>query len=479
MPLTSMVLAPAVRWAGDLPWAAAPAVAWTAALGAFYVAIALRAVGDPWLALAGALGLLLQSRVLLFAPMTDSAPLHAALLLLALLLYDAAVRSGRAAASFALGLVLGLAVLTRSDTLGTLLAGAPLLAAATWMASARGPSLRSLGWIALGAAVVVLPWVARCLVGFGTPLSPVAGRVTWFFGYSDLYAWSSEPGARAYLERMRAAPSLLIPRLLAVPHVLAQEIGALGRVWAIPSLLGALLWVRGRSPLALATIALLLGHALSYGLLAPALARPLNARGLLPATLVGNLFLLVLVHAALGGLRDRTWRAGPPGRRRAALLIHAPAGGAVLAAALLAVPRWSAPGEPRGTDIRRDFRVLDEALQRLGHGDDEVVLTAQPWQLCWATRRPAVSIPSDGLDAILDAARHFDSDVMAISPSSLPLGRSRDDLEALLRGERRHDRLVLAESAGPWRIYRLGPPADAGTGGGAGPPGEAVAQPSP
>jgi len=139
-------------------------------------------------------------------PELDSYPPALAFIVLGLSFVEAHVRSGRARSAFAAGLAYGCAACFKHDVgaYACFATGGGLLFAAAFArdGAERPPALRSVAWIALGSAAIVLP-VAGILAW-------VAGRAAWedliVFPATDFRAVRGEawPGLWPNLEPVRA-----------------------------------------------------------------------------------------------------------------------------------------------------------------------------------------------------------------------------------------------------------------------------------
>lgn len=99
---------------------------------------------------------------------------------------EQAARRGSGKLAAVAGLAAGLGHLTRAD--GFLL-WIPLL---ILLGGGKGSRLRCAGLAGLGYALVLLPWLVRSNLMFGSPLPPGLSRALWLTSYDQLFAYPGE-----------------------------------------------------------------------------------------------------------------------------------------------------------------------------------------------------------------------------------------------------------------------------------------------
>jgi hypothetical protein len=139
----------------------------------------------------------------------------------------------------ALGLLTGLAALTRNEALYIGLAW--LIVAWGMKAFSRGARARLIGTVALVAGLVFLPWAIRDWVAFGSPLPGQAVTNAFSVTGFDIFAWNDPPTLSRYLA---VGPQRLVEMrveglshnlfsVLLLPGVPISIIGLVGLPWAI------------------------------------------------------------------------------------------------------------------------------------------------------------------------------------------------------------------------------------------------------
>jgi hypothetical protein len=123
-----------------------------------------------------------------------------------------------------LGVLLGLAALTRNETIWLAL----IWAGYAWFASGTSvpERLRLIGVVGVVALVVFAPWAYRNLVEFGSPLpSQAATNALYLTGY-DIFAWHDTPTLARYLDQ---GPAWLVGvRIQGTMHNLVDVLVLLG-----------------------------------------------------------------------------------------------------------------------------------------------------------------------------------------------------------------------------------------------------------
>lgn len=314
----------------------------------------------------------------------------------------------------ALGVILGLAALTRNEAAWVAL---------VWVMVARGAARTAgagaAGWIRLvaGAAVpallVFLPWALRDWAVFGSPFPGQAVTNAFSLRGQDIFAWREVPTVTRYLEA--GLPTLLELRVtgflhnllnvLLLPGVPVSAIGLAGLPWASRSTALAML-VRF-SLITFAATTLLFPVATTWGtfLHASAAVQVL----LLLSALLG----LDVLLAAVGGRRRWTRPVAWLGPTLAI------AAGALLTSVLL-------PGFGRdGNRVQARYAALPAALAEAGvavEPGNAPVITDFPIWLAEETGIRTLALPDEAPESILDLARQFPGTALVIS-SDLGGGR--------------------------------------------------------
>ena len=294
-----------------------------------------------------------------------------------------------------LGVLLGLAALTRNEAAWLALAWA-LLAWFTAGASRR----ESLVAIAIPAAISLMifaPWAIRDWIVFGSPLPGQALTNALSVQGTDIFAWSDPPTVSRYLA---VGPARLLEmRLIGIGHNLFDVLLLPGAPLSVIGL-AVLPWV-GRDaafrPLVVVSIVTFLVTSLVFPV-ATTWGTFLHASGAIQ---------VLLIVAALVGL-DRLLAA--IGRRRgwtkpvAWLAPTLTAGGALLFSAAL-FPSFGAGSEATATQ----FAALDRQMADAGmpFGETGPVITDYPVWLSYATDANGLALPAEEPASVVDLARSF------------------------------------------------------------------------
>ena len=301
-----------------------------------------------------------------------------------------------------LGLLFGFAALTRSEAAWLGLAWA----AVAWFWT-PGSRRRRIGLVAVPAVIgilVVLPWVVRDWVAFGTPLPGQTISNALFVHSYDVFAYGDPPTLAGYLAQGPAA--------LAGMHMagIAHDLFAVLLIPAFPvGLVGLLVlpWVgRRRSLRPLALVA-----ALTF--LITSLAFPIATQSGTFLHAAGSTFVLLTVccAVALDGLivrigRLRHW-TNPVSWLGPAFAIAA-----VVPLCLVSVS--SVAGQADEVSARYD--ALPAAMARAGVALDGVspVITDNPIWLAESARIPTLALPEESPDSVLVLARHFGAKLLVV-----------------------------------------------------------------
>jgi len=407
MPLTSILTALSLLIFGDSFSAAQlPNLLLGAAMPAAGAAIARELGASRGWSFAAGILLAASQRLVFYSMDTDSVMSYSVFGGLAFL---GVVRGckGRPGWFFPAGLAAGLCHLSRND--GALWALTMIAVFLLGRRDAAGPRPAFKHWLlaAGGYLLVMGPWMIRNLAVFGAAFPPTSAKALLCQNYMDLYAFAKDLSWRAYLAQGTTA-------------VLQRKAAALGSILDIFS---------------------------RRSVLHPALA-PFAGLGLLTAALPGRRVLLVqlslvilfwslLMDAFLGPF-------GGPLRTAMGLCVF------LVPAAmrgfdwldeklrrLLPHPAWVPPvlilflagawsiADPREFNrnarikdfSRRDwayFQKLGRTLKKTGKARP-TVMTFRPWQLNLAADLPTVSVPSDGLTAVLAACRKYRVDYFILA----------------------------------------------------------------
>lgn len=405
MPLASLVQVPFIWLLGATPLAFALPF-WLAGAAAAPLTwfIARDAGLARWQGWAGGLLVAVPGAVTPFLAQPDNFGLYMFLGALALWLCARGLRGDRRAFVVG-GLVVGLAGLARNDGL---LLGVPFALAfllERWRAWRRGAGLAApspIGWRAalgclLGFALLMLPWYARQIALFGTPLpSGATGRVLWITDFRQFFSVTGDPNLATFLGQ--GAGALLASRALGF-------VAAVGLFAYMPFALalapfaavGA--WLRRRDPAFMPWLAygltLLTFSTLLFAVHVPSGNFMHSAVALLPH---GYLLLTVGIGAAVGwtARRRRGWEVDRASRAFSGLAVGVVAVFAVVST-LATSGVWHALVEVRAPIV--------SALSSLP--PDDRLMSADPAGWWYATGRAGVLSPTDPLPVVEQAARAY------------------------------------------------------------------------
>jgi hypothetical protein len=360
--------------------------------------------------------------LVLYGALPDSTALFAALSLAACVLMmrisaREAARSGDAAPTLdgrspdrrrldgrliCLGLLLGLAALTRSEAIWLGLTWAAM--AWFWTPGSLRRRLILIAIPAIVAGLVFAPWVARNTLVFGTPLPGQTISNALFAHDYDVFAYQSQPNLAGYLGQGPAA-------------LLSQHVGGFAHnlldVLVIPalpvSILGllALPWVwrrRALRPLVLAAALTFATTSLIFPV-ATTSGTFLHTAGAVYVLLaISCLVALDAVVVGIGRLRHWTrpvaWIG--PGLAIATIL-------PLCAVTVLTMSR-------QADDVRTRYEALPAAMIRAGVplATAGPVITDNPIWLAEAARVRTLALPQESPDAVLDLAHRFGVKILVV-----------------------------------------------------------------
>jgi hypothetical protein len=302
----------------------------------------------------------------------------------------------------ALGLLLGFAALTRSEAIWIGLAWA--VVAWFWTPGSRRRRAGLIAAPAVVAILIVAPWIVRDWLVFGTPLPGQTIANALFVTDTDVSAFQNQPSLAAYLAQGPAA--LAGAHLAGIAHNLFS-------VLLIPSFpvglvgLATLPWAgrrRAVRPLALSAVFVFLVTSLAFPV-ATLSGTYLHAAG--PAFVL----LAVCCVAALDRFvvlvgRVRHWT------RPVAWLGPAFAIAAITPLCFVTVHSIAS----QAGDTQRRYELLPAAMARAGLPLDGAspIITDNPIWLAEAARVPAIALPEESPDSVLDLAHRFGAKVLIV-----------------------------------------------------------------
>jgi 4-amino-4-deoxy-L-arabinose transferase-like glycosyltransferase len=297
----------------------------------------------------------------------------------------------------ALGLLLGLAYLTRMEAvyLGV------VFVAAVWLAKARGAQLvRRVGAVAVVGGVVALPWWIRNFAVFGTPTPGQLSDNAFLTHNEQIFAWQDHPSLSGFLaqgvgtiaghigvgESHNLFDVLIVPGvIIVVPALITLVYGWHRRAALMPSPLWALLWL---GALTFVIDSVLFPVATLWGTFEHA-SGPFLV-GLAVVAVLGGDALVARVRAR------RNWPRPNAGMAPAAL--------AAVALALTAVQLGFAGVQAR--DRARDVSKAVEWVRKYADSSTPII-TDHPIWLSDAVGVPTLALPDEGASQVVDLAQHF------------------------------------------------------------------------
>jgi hypothetical protein len=308
----------------------------------------------------------------------------------------------------ALGVALGLAWLSRQEAIW--IGAAYLGVLAVQLRAGAGPrrprAVAALVPVVVGGLIVVGPWLLRDLAVFGSPFPGQAVDNLWLRRNEDIFAWRDRPTAAGYLgqglgvvvgDRVGAA----VHQLVSVLVVPAFPVGLVGLV----ALVGLRRSPAVRRPTALAV--LLLGGSAIF--LATALLFPVATLWGTFLHSAGPLLVALAVTSALGA--DRLMARISVRRAWGTVnIIVAPMAMVAVAVLLLGLQLVTVARSADRLSARLAVVAADlEALLAADPTAPAVLMSDHPIWLADATERPAIALPDEPLEAVVDLASRFGS----------------------------------------------------------------------
>lgn len=319
------------------------------------------------------------------------------------------VASGKWRSSLLVGLLVGLAHLTRADGILLLpvVALVPLLSPRPRTTN-HGTRITHYGlrftlchglFVVVGYLLVMTPWFARNLSVVGAPLSPGGSKALWLTKYDDLYCYGCNLSLQSYLAW--GWDGILSNKLSAMGVNLQRFLAENCLVFLLPLALVGFHRLRRRAPFAFSLICLVLvylAHSLAFSYPGPRGGFFHASSPVLPFLFAAAMEGL---EAAVGwGGRWRRWNV----RQAAMVFTVAAVAGAIGLSVYVAngiLPKW------RGIDSA--YERVGQWMEQAGVGDDAVVMVNNPPAFWYYTRRQAVVVPAPvgDVETLLAAADQY------------------------------------------------------------------------
>ena len=380
------------QWSAVLVGAVVPVLAWRLAADVAAERDLSRSRGRT-LAIGTGLVTAIYLPLLIHSALPDSTMLFTVLALTACLLMSRVVRDTGPVAVIdqrvvALGIVIGLAALTRNEAvwLGLI-----------WLLIAwRAGRLRLVAPVGAIALLVFAPWMLRDWLIFGSPLPGQAVANAFSVTGLDIFAWNDPPSLSRYLA---VGPARLLEmRVEGLSHNLLTVLLLPGVPLSVIGLL-ALPWqARGAAirPLVLLAVITFLATSLIFPV-ATTWGTFLHAAG--PVQVLIVLSALLALDSGIARLGERLGWTNPIAWLGPALGIF---GSALFSIVLLT-------GFASGArDTASQFAELERRMAAIGHPLDATagpVLTNFPIWLAETSRIPALALPDESPSDVMDLAR--------------------------------------------------------------------------
>jgi hypothetical protein len=352
--------------------------------------------------------------LVVYGALPDSTAVFAALSLAACLLMTriaarpAGAGDRRLSRLIGLGLLIGLAGLTRSEALWLGLAW--LIVAWRWTSTPTGeqPSraerLRLIAVPAAVAALVFAPWAVRDWLAFGSPLPGQTIANALSVNTTDIFAYRDEPTLARYLAQGPGAllglrVTGLFHNLVSVLIVPAFPIGLVGLL-ALPRFIR----LRSLRPLMIVAAVTFLVTALVFPV-STLWGTFLHAAGAIYVLLTVSCLLALDAFIVWIGRLRHWWRP---------VAWLGPAVTTAVAIPLLFVSVASLDRQAADTQAR--FDALPSAMERAGlpMAANGPIITDNPIWLAETSHVTTLSLPEESADAVVALARHFGSRLLII-----------------------------------------------------------------
>ena len=361
------------------------------------------------LALGTGLAVAVYPLLVLHSTLPDSTMLFAALALGVCLLATRLIRAPAAGSLrdprlWGLGVLLGLAALTRSEAIWLALVWAILVLrvpTATW--STR---LRLLLLPAVVALVLYTPWLVRDVLVFGSPFPGQALSNALWLRPDDLSAWLNQP---SWAQFLAAGPGVFWElRLAAFWHNLFDVLLLPAAPVALVGLVALPTFARSRAlrPVLLVATLLFASTVLIFPVATQAgtfLHDAALVHVLLAVTALAGLDAVLARLAQLRGWTRPTAWLGP--------LFALVAG---LALTLTLLPSFGASSAA----LAVQYAALPALLEKAGVPAEAIVISDAPIWLSTSSGHRAIVLPNEDAAAVLDLARHFDAHFLVFNSSN-------------------------------------------------------------
>jgi hypothetical protein len=316
-----------------------------------------------------------------------------------------------------LGIVLGLAYLTRLEAVWfglTFVVGAFINRRVVRSAARLGVAVAAI------AALVAAPWWLRNLAVFGTALPGQLTDNLFLTRNEQIFASLDRPTFAGFLDQ--GAPTLAANIGAALWHDLVNVLLVPAGPIAALGVLTVLIGLRRRAVRPAGTLALLLGAG-AITFLATSILFPVATLWGTFAHAAGPLHVGLIVAALIGAdalvARVREWRSWP---RANAWLAPAGLAAVSLPIAILTLTGAAASANSDARRINDIAQVLPAALEAVGVPSTAPLIADRPVWLSDALENPVITLPDEPVTAITQLARKFHAGAVLVTEprGSLP-----------------------------------------------------------
>ncbi len=452
MPLASLLAAAGAMLFGPNSWSAARIgfVAIAASLPPLTAALAWSLTSRRDLAITSGLLAVFPAFYLPFLPVTDTFGPYMLLGGLFFLLLIRFSSPGRPTSflliSLLLGVISGLMHLARADGLLWLLIA--LIASLFFRKAdkARFPILLSIFCMLIGYLIVMVPWFARNISTFGTPLAPGGAKMLWLTSYDQLFAY---PASQLTLASWwhSGLTAILKARIWSLGLNLSSTLAVEGEVFLLP-LIGIGLWhLRKDRCVQMAVLAWLLTLGAMTVIFPFAGARGgFFHSGAALQTVWWAMAPLGLERIIQWGRRKRGWNVAQAGRIFRMALIG-------LAVLLTVYIFWSrvlgGPAGPAWGQENAAYSQINNYLVSKGASNSDIVMSADPPGFYLASGNPSITVPDGDFNTLMTVARKYDAAYLVLESGSVPAGllpvyeNPNGQRDLVYLGEIEHARIYL------------------------------------
>jgi hypothetical protein len=314
--------------------------------------------------------------------------------------------------SSCLGVVAGLAHLSRADGLIWLLMAAIVIM--LFPHSNTKLRIGSLIFVILGYALVMTPWFLRNMSEFGTPLAPGGNHAFWLTNYDQTFSY---PASKLTLNAWLASgwSAIIHSRIEALKWNLQTSWGVQGGIFLLPFIMIGIWHFRRDLRIRIGVTAWLVTCAAMTIIFPFAGARG----GFLHSGAALQPLWWALVPVGIDKFIrwleiKRNWRKGEAFR----VFLSGFIGISALMTVLIFYGRvYSQPGW--GAESAR-FSQVEDFLDNIPASPDEGVMVGNPPGYFIISNRPAIAIPNENPDTVIGVAHRFNAKFLVLEKDGVP-----------------------------------------------------------